>query len=132
MALSAAIALGYGAACWSQTSYDASGQTAVFTLTAGAKSGPASIRSGSVSRTGKGNSVTVASMRGFIVVSLPSQLRFPSDIAMYDIAGKQLYRQRGFNGASFRLDTRLLAPGIYTVIVRIDGQNFSRRFAVSR
>jgi hypothetical protein len=116
---------------WSQTSYEASGQTVVFTLTPGAKASPLAVIGGSGSRFGK-NAVSITSARGFIVVSLSSQPHGPSDISIYDMAGRQAYRQRGFSGGSLRLETRRFAPGMYNILVRIDGRNYSRRFAVSR
>jgi hypothetical protein len=126
------VLLGYAAAAWSQAFYEASGQTAVFTLTPGAKSGPSSIRGRVVSHTGPQNGIRIAMVKGGIVLTLPSLRQGRSDITIYNMAGRQVYRQRGFSGASLRFDARRFAPGMYNVLVRIDGQNYSRRFAVSR
>jgi len=119
------------AAGWGQAYYSASGTTAVFTLTPGAKTGPAAIRQNLV-RSEIGNPVAIASVKGYLVVSSSSQRHGLGDIALYNIAGKQVFRQHWLGAASFRCDTRRFAPGMYTVVVRVDGQNYSRRFAVSR
>jgi hypothetical protein len=132
MACTAAVVLVCAMAAWSQTFYEASGKTAVFTLAPGAKVGPDAIRDRAVSRPGTGRALTMASGKGFIVVTLSSLRSGLGDIALYDIAGRQAYRQHGLTSASLRLDTRRFAPGMYTVVVRIDGQNYSRRFALSR
>jgi hypothetical protein len=124
--------LGCAMAGWGQQYYEASGQTAVFTLTPGAKSGPSSIRGRVVSRTGPQTGIRTAMVKGGLVVTLLSQRHGQSDISIYDMAGKQVYRQRGFSGSSLRFDAHRFAPGMYNLLVRIDGQNYSRRFAVSR
>ncbi len=119
-------------ACWSQTCYEAIGQTVAFTLKAGAKSGPAAIRGISVMRDRLYNGISVTTTRDGILVTLPSLQRGIADIAVYDVAGRQIYRQRGFNGTSLHLETRTFAPGIYAARVQVDGQNYLRRFAVGR
>ena len=124
--------LGFAMAGWGQQYYEASGQTAVFTLTPGAKSGPASIRGKAVLYSGTQSGIRIAIVKGGIVVTLLSQRHGQSDVAIYNVAGRQVYRQCGLSGASLRFDTRRFAPGMYNVLVRIDGQNYSRRFAVSR
>lgn len=129
--MSAAI-LTFTLACWSQTCYEAIGQTVAFTLKAGAKSGPAAIREISVMRDRINSGIKVTTSRDGILVTLPSLQRGIADIAVYDVAGRQIYRQRGFSGASLRLETRTFAAGIYTALVQVDGQNYLRRFAVSR
>lgn len=131
-ACAGAVLLGCAMAGWGQQYYEASGQTAVFTLTPGAKSGPSSIRGRVVSRMGPQTGMRIAMVKGGFVVTLLSQRHGQSDITMYDMAGKQVYRQRGFSGSSLRFDAHRFAPGIYNLLVRIDGQNYSRRFAVSR
>jgi len=120
------------AAGWGQAYYSASGSTAVFTLSPGAKSGPDAIRRDLAVHSGIGSPVTIASVKGFLFVSSSSQRHGLGDIALYNIAGKQVFRQHWLGAASFRCDTRRFAPGMYTVVVRVDGQNYSRRFAVSR
>lgn len=132
VACAGAILLGGAVAGWGQAFYEASGQTAVFTLTPGAKSGPAAIRGRAVSRSGKGSAIRIVAVKGGMVVTLLSPRRGQSDISIYEMTGRQVYRQRGLSGSSLRLDTRRYAPGMYNLLVRIDGQNYSRRFAVSR
>ena len=126
------VILGCVVACWSQAYYEASGQTQVFTLTAGAKSGPVAIRKGSLMRTEKNSGINLAVTRGGIVITLPSLRRGSADISLYDLAGRQIFRQRGYWGASLRLATQTFPAGIYTAIVRVDGKNYSRRLAMSR
>lgn len=116
----------------SQTYYEASGQTATFTLTAGAKSGFSAIHSSSPMRTGMNNAVTVASTKGAIVITLTVLPRGSVDIALYNIVGRQMYRHSGLNGTSLRIDTQSFAPGIYVALVRIEGQSYPRRFVVNR
>ena len=130
--ITAAVILGCAVACWSQAYYEASGQTQVFTLAAGAKSGPAAIRGGSVMGTVKNSGVNLAVTRSGILITLPSMQRGSADVALYDLTGRQIYRQRGYCGTSLRLQTQAFASGIYTALVRVDGKNYSRRFAVSR
>jgi hypothetical protein len=120
-------ALGQGA-----SSYDASGQTAVFTLTPGAKSGPSAIRSGASLHSAVANSIRIAAGKNLIGITLSFARRSPVDVAIYDVAGKRAFRQRGFNGTFLRLNAHLFAPGLYSVVVRKDGQNYSRYFTVSR
>jgi hypothetical protein len=123
--------IGCAMACWSQAYYEASGQTQVFTLTPGAKSGPASIRSGSFLHAKMISGIRVSATGGGIAITLPALRHGSADIALYNIAGRQMYRQRGYNGASLRLETRTFAPGVYSLIVRIDGQSYSRRITVT-
>jgi hypothetical protein len=119
-------------AVWGQQYYEVSGKTQVFTLTPGAKSGPTAIRGGSVMSPGKNSSINLTVARVGIVIMLPAKQQGSVDIALYDIAGRQIYRQHGYCGTSLRLETKAFAAGIYTALVRVDGKNYSRRFAVSR
>jgi hypothetical protein len=112
---------------WSQTYFEASGQTAVFKLAAGEKSN-AAIRD--VARLRPGSALHMATVKGGILITL-SQRGF-YDIAIYDMAGRQAYAAHRFNAQAVRIDTRAFAPGIYNALFRINGQNYSRRFAVSR
>jgi hypothetical protein len=123
---------GFAVAGWSQAYYEASGQTAVFTLTAGAKSGPAAIRGGSVLRTGKNSGISVTTTRGGILVTLPTLRSGTTDIALYDVAGRQIYRQHGYSGASLRIETQNFASGMYTARIQVDGLNYSRRLMANR
>jgi hypothetical protein len=130
--LTVAAIIGCAMACWSQAYYEASGQTQVFTLTPGAKSGPAaSIRSGSFLHAKMISGIRVSATRGGIIIMLPALRQESADVALYNIAGRQMYRQRGYNGASLRLETRTFAPGVYSLIVRIEGQSYSRRITVT-
>jgi hypothetical protein len=131
-ACAGALLLLCAAAGWGQTNYEASGQTAVFTLTPGAKIGPNAIRGNPVLRTAPLRGIDIAVVQGGIVITLSSLLRGHADIAIYNLTGRQVYRQHGMNGLTLRVDTRRFTPGIYHARVRIDGQDFSRRFAVSR
>jgi hypothetical protein len=132
IALATAVIITCTVAGWGQACYEASGQTAVFTLKAGAKSGPAAIREGPVLHAGLNSGISLTATRGGIVITLPALQRGSADIALYDLTGRQIYRQRGFNGTSLHIETKAFASGIYTAIVRVDGKNYSRRFAVSR
>jgi hypothetical protein len=120
--------LGQGAPSY----YDASGQTAAFTLTPGAKSGSSAIRREVGLHSGAVNSIRIAAGKNLIGITLSFARRSPVDVAIYNVAGKRAFRQRGFNGSFLRLDARLFAPGLYSVVVRKDGQNYSRYFTVSR
>jgi hypothetical protein len=115
-----------------QDYFEASGQTAAFTLQAGAKVGPSPVLRRTVSRTETGSDLRISALRNSLLVTLGSQRRAPVDIAVYSMAGRQVYLRRGFAGHAFCIDTRLMAPGIYNLSVRTDGLNFSRRFVVGR
>ena len=132
IALVVAAVIGCTVSGWSQSYYEASGRTAVFTLTAGAKSGSVAIRSGSAVTQVRSNiGVTVKTASSRIVVSLPALQSSSADIAIYTVAGKQIYRQRGYRGASLSLDSRQFAQGMYSVVVRVEGKSYSRRFAIT-
>ncbi len=134
MACGVAALLGLASTSWGQASFTASGQTQVFTLTPGATSGPAGtagVRDGAVSRL-KPGLITIATVKSSILITLAPQLHGPADIAIFDVAGKQIFRAGGFDGLIFRIDARKFASGIYHARVRVDGQNLSCRFAVTR
>jgi hypothetical protein len=132
MACAAAAMLVFAVQGWGQSTFQASGRSAVFTLAPGATAGPDAVQRGIVSQQGKRSGVTIAFVKNGILVALPSLRRGPADIAVYDMTGRLAFRLRGFSGASLRLDPRRFAPGMYNVIVRMDGQKYSRRIAVSR
>jgi hypothetical protein len=117
---------------WSQDYYEASGQTQVFTFKAGAKSGPAAIHRASVQHAMVNNGIKFMTTRGRILITLPTSQQGSAKILLFNIAGRQIYRQRGYSGTSLHIETQAFASGIYTAIVRVDGKNYSRRFAVSR
>jgi hypothetical protein len=116
---------------WSQTFYESSSQTQVFTLKAGAKAGPTAINNSSISLPVINNGISVMTLKGSIVVKLPSFHSRSTTIALYDIRGRQVYRQEGITGSALRLDARSFAPGVYSVIFRADGKKFSRVVAIS-
>jgi hypothetical protein len=128
----AAILFATAAAGWSQAYYEASGQTQIFTLAAGAKVGPAAIKGSPVLRAGMSSGISVVTMRGGMVVALPAMAqRGVADIALYDIKGRQLYHRFGFTGTLLRLETKAFAPGVYNMLVRVEGKIFSRAIALS-
>jgi hypothetical protein len=116
----------------SATYYDASSRTAVFALTPGAKIGPSAIRNNAMQRSVTANPVRLTTAKNLVSIALSFARRSPVDITVYDVAGKRAFRQRGFSGSFLRIDTHLFAPGLYSVIVRYSGQNYSRNFTVSR
>lgn len=116
--------------CWSQAYYEASGQTAVFTLTAGAKAGPTAIKRSPEVHAALSSDIKVTMSRGGIVVIMPVAHQRSANIALYDIRGRQVYRQQGYNGTSLQLETKAFAPGIYNLLIRADGQSYTRRVAV--
>jgi hypothetical protein len=115
---------------WSQAYYEASGQTTVFTLAAGAKAGPSAIKGSPVVRTALNREMKVTTSRGGIMVALPA-LQGHADITLCDIKGRQICRQQGLSGTTVRLENRTLAAGVYSIIVRANGQRYTRRVAVS-
>lgn len=130
--MACAVLLGLNVTGFGATDYEASGQTAVFTFAPGAKSGPSAIRSGAGQHSAVANSIQIAAGKNLIGITLSFARRSPVDVAIYNVAGKRAFRQRGFNGTFLRLNARLFAPGLYSVVVRKDGQNYSRYFTVSR
>jgi hypothetical protein len=130
IAVSAAI-LCCAVACWSQAYYEASGQTQVFTLTAGAKGGwSTAIKDGPAVHAELNNGIRVKTLRSVVIVTMPSKQKESADISLYDIKGRQVYRQLGMTGTSMRIGTQSFAPGIYSMIIRAGGQSYSRRVAV--
>jgi hypothetical protein len=132
IAIIGAIIFGFVVSGWSQAYYEASGQTAVFTLAAGVKSGPAAIKGGFVARaTGLNDGISVTTSRGGIVVVLPVIQGGSADIALYNIMGRQIYLQQEYNGTLLRLGTKAFVPGVYSILVHIDGKSYTRLVAVS-
>ena len=126
--ISVAIILSCIVTCWSQAYYEASGQTQVFTLTSGAKSGLIS-----VGHTAKiNNDLKITSIQNAIVILLPGISHRVVNIAMYNISGRQIFCKNGYNGTTLRLKSGWFAPGIYTAIASIDGKNYSHLFAISK
>jgi hypothetical protein len=130
--ISAAVILGYAIACWSLTYYEASGQTQVFTLTAGAKIGPTAINNRSISRIEKNDGINFATtLSGIVIMFSPLQSR-RINIELYNLSGHQIYQRRGYFGKSICIETNAIATGIYTANVCVNGKNYSHRFAVIR
>ena len=132
IAIATGAMLCFAVAGWSQAYYEASGQTAVFTLAAGAKSGPAAIHNDPVVRTEAKRGVTVSMTRGALLIVLPVYQRGNAAIALFDIAGRRIYQRSGNSDKMLRLETLSFAPGIYSLLVRVDGMIYSRRIAVGR
>lgn len=132
IAIIGAIIFGFVVSGWSQAYYEASGQTAVFTLVAGAKSGPAAIGKGPDMQAVLNGGIKVTMSRGIIVVVIPVAYQKNANIALYDIRGRQVCRQQGYNGTSLQIETKAFAPGVYSMLVRVDGKSYSRRVAVNR
>lgn len=128
--ISVAIILSCIVTCWSQAYYEASGQTQVFTLKAGAKSGLTTIRVGHMATIN--NDLKITSIQNAIVISLPAISHKVVNIAMYNISGRQIFCKHGYSGTTLRLKSGWFAPGIYTAIAIIDGKNYSRLFAISK
>lgn len=118
-------------ACFGASFYESSGQTSVFTFAAGSKSGPLAIRNGRVTQFLNANPITISSVKRN-VISFSLQLKGSCEIALYDISGRLAFLRRGFDGTSLSLDTRIFGSGLYTVVVRQNGQSFSRRITISR
>jgi hypothetical protein len=132
IAIAAALLLSLTVTGWSQAYYEASGQTAVFTLSAGAKSGPAAIHDDPVVRAEEKRGVTVSMVRGAVLITLPVHQRGNVAIALFDIAGRRIYQRTGDSEKMLRLETRSFAPGVYSLLVRVDGMTCSRCIAVGR
>ncbi len=127
-----AILFSCAAVGWCQAYYEASGQTQVFTLAAGAKVGPSAIKGSPVLRAGMNNGISVVISKGSIVVALPTMVhRGIADIALYDIKGRRIYHKIGYTGTSLRLERKAYAPGVYSMLVRVEGKSFSRAIALS-
>jgi hypothetical protein len=125
------ILFAFAVAGWGQAYYEASGQTQVFTLTAGAKAGSAAIKRSPALLAAPKNGICVKAFRGGFLVTLLGLQRGYADIVLYDIKGRQVCRRRAINCTSLRLETGSFAPGIYTLFVHAWGQSFSRRIAVN-
>jgi hypothetical protein len=119
------------AAGFCQSYYEASGQSAVFTLAAGAKSGPAAVRDQRLNRPME-SGIGIVPAKGGLLVTVPLSQRGRTDVAVYTMAGRQMYRRHGLFESGLRIDTRQFGAGIYTVCVHAGGLNFSRRFAIDR
>lgn len=119
------------AAGWSQGYYETSGQTQVFTLTAGAKAGTTGTRSGRAFSTGKNTEIRVIAARGGVVVSLPLSLRGTAEVALFDIRGRQVFRLTGITGTSVCIESGSFAPGVYSMLIRASGTSCVRRVALN-
>ena len=134
IALIGVIAISTFVSGWSQVYqayFDASGKTAVFTLKAGEKAGCFVVSTAVVQMvSNKTSSVKVATVSDGILVTLPTVKHGSADVALYDMCGRQIYRQCGVRAPALRLETRTFAMGLYTVTVRLDGKSHTCRFVV--
>ena len=126
-----AIIIACTVAGWSQAYYESSGQTQVFKLAAGAKVGSAAIKDVAANHLAMNNGISVLATRGSIVVTMPALQRGVADVELYDIKGRQIYRQRGINSTVVRFETKSFASGIYSVLIRGNGQIFSRMIVLN-
>ena len=115
-----------------QSYYEASGQTSVFTLAAGAHSGWAAIRGKAPANHEIQNVIRIAAAQSGIFITVSLQKGASADIALYNVAGRLAYRQRGFQGSILHLDSRILAPGVYNAVVRVGEKTCSHRLLISR
>ncbi|MDD5673609.1 MAG: SUMF1/EgtB/PvdO family nonheme iron enzyme [Chitinivibrionales bacterium] len=86
----------------------------------------------SVSKTAALQDLKITMSRSAIIMTLPASRSGQADIAIYNVSGRQVYKQQRISGASFRLDVRPLAAGMYNAVVKVDHQQFSRRFVVAK
>jgi hypothetical protein len=131
-AIAGAITLMGASGSFGQEFYEASGQTSIFKLAPGEKSTTSAIRNNASMKSTMENGITIAAMKGSIVVTILSERHGSADISIYDMAGRQLYRQNGLEGRVLRLDSRKFAPGIYNARIRINGRYYSHRFVANR
>lgn len=125
------ILLGIAATSSSQNYFEASGQTKVFTLAAGAKSGPDAVRNTPAPRLAGAHQAAIALSRNSIIFTQPFQSGGLADVAVYNVAGRLVFRQTGIAGRLF-LDTRRFAPGIYQARLTSAGHDITRRFVTAR
>lgn len=117
---------------WSQAYYEASGQTDIFTLAPGAKTGHSGTQAAQTLHRVTVSNISITVARSGIIVALPSQLpRGSADISVSNVAGRQIYRQHGFSGRTLRFENGVFKPGIYAIRVCVDGQKYVRRFAIT-
>jgi formylglycine-generating enzyme required for sulfatase activity len=74
------------------------------------------------------SALQVTTTKGAIAVTLSYLQQGNAEIALYNCNGRQVYRHAG---GTMRINTRSWAPGIYSLVVRADGKNYSRMIAVS-
>lgn len=118
---------------WSQSYFEASNRTSVFTLTAGAKALPSAVKESRAFHSIQAAAPRIQPMNGHVLITLPigSFNRAGTDIALFDIKGRQVYRQNSMQGTSLRIETRSFAPGVYSMLLRIDGKSYSRLVPIS-
>jgi len=116
--------------CWSQAYYEASGQSQVFTLSAGAKSGPASIHQPLAKFIQTRNDVKFYQLHnGNISILLPNIPQL-AKIAVFNVFGRQVFYSTYRFNDFICIDTRLYSFGMYTIVVAIGNHKISKHFLV--
>jgi hypothetical protein len=130
--LALAIVFSLSTAGMGQAYYEASGKTQVFTLAAGIKAGPSGIKDAhTINHSVMNTSISVITTKSAISISLLAIQSGYASITLYNIAGRQICSQRGYSGTVSRLKTQSIAPGIYNMIIRVNGRSFVHRIAVN-
>ena len=130
--LSAAVVLGLSATAFSQSYYEASGQTAVFTLKAGARTNPVvAVKSKASTIKPAMSALSVAVNKTTITLVLGSGAIKTADLAFYDVAGKLVYRQSA-SSSVVHIDVKKFGSGVFAAVVKVDGVMMTKRFAVGR
>ena len=107
------------AALWSQQYYQASGQTQVFTLTAGAKAGPSAVLPGNrVARSVKPH-MLVTTQNGVHISILGVQGQ--SRISIYNLAGKRVQSAETADASSLTLRSDI-SNGVYIARLEVNGR----------
>ena len=107
------------AALWSQQYYQASGQTRVFTLTAGAKAGPSAVLPGSRIARAVQPHMLVNTQNGVHISILGVQGK--GRISIYNLVGKRVQSAEIFSASSFALRSDL-SDGVYLARLEVNGQ----------
>jgi hypothetical protein len=107
------------AAVWAQQYYQASGQTQVFTLTAGAKAGSSAVLPGSrIARSVKPH-MLVTTQNGVHISILCVQGQ--SRISIYNLAGKRVQSAEITGASSFALRSDI-SNGVYVARLEVNGR----------
>jgi hypothetical protein len=127
---------GLAAACWGQAYYEASGQTQVFTLAAGAKAGwdvPATpVKASCSSHVDPSISILTHSGKNGTRVCVSGRQEH-SHIAIYNAAGQRLWNREVDKSVSPFAAAVRLAPGVYFARLSVNGQTAqTTRFMVAR
>jgi hypothetical protein len=136
IALTVMAVFGLAALCWSQAYYEASGQTQVFTLAAGAKAGwevlATPVKASRSSHVDPSMSIlTNWGKNGIRVCVNGCQER--SRIVIYNAAGQRLWNRDVDKSASPFAAAVRLAPGVYFARLSVNSQTAQAiRFMVAR